>query len=64
MASLIQWTEFEQTPGDCEGQGSLACCSPQGHKESGMTNTTITTATIVIALDLDIIQGQFDIKSF
>jgi len=19
--------EFEQTPGDCEGQGSLACCS-------------------------------------
>ena len=25
--------EFEQTPGDSEGQGSLACCSPQGHKE-------------------------------
>ena len=22
---------------DSEGQGSLACCSPQGHKESGMT---------------------------
>ena len=20
--------EFEQSPGDCEGQGSLACCSP------------------------------------
>ena len=20
--------EFEQTPGDGEGQGSLACCSP------------------------------------
>ena len=20
--------KFEQTPGDCEGQGSLACCSP------------------------------------
>ena len=20
--------EFEQTPGDSEGQGSLACCSP------------------------------------
>ena len=29
--------EFEQTPGDGEGQGSLACCSPQGHKESDMT---------------------------
>ena len=23
--------EFEQTPGDSEGQGSLACCSPLGH---------------------------------
>ena len=29
--------EFEQTPEDCEGQGSLACCSPWGHKESDMT---------------------------
>ena len=26
--------EFEQTPGDGEGQGGLACCSPRGHKES------------------------------
>ena len=25
--------EFEQAPGDGEGQGSLACCSPWGHKE-------------------------------
>ena len=29
--------EFEQTPVDSEGQGSLACCSPWGNKESGMT---------------------------
>ena len=29
--------EFEQTPGDGDGQGSLACCSPWGHKESDMT---------------------------
>ena len=29
--------EFDQTPGDSEGQGSLACCSPQGCKESDMT---------------------------
>ena len=29
--------EFEQTPGNGEGQGNLACCSPWGHKESGMT---------------------------
>ena len=26
--------EFEQDPGDNEGQGSLVCCSPWGHKES------------------------------
>ena len=26
--------EFEQTLGDGEGQGSLACCSPWGHRES------------------------------
>ena len=29
--------EFEQTPGDSEGQGSLACCNTQGRKESDMT---------------------------
>ena len=29
--------EFEQTQGDGEGQRSLACCSPWGHKESDMT---------------------------
>ena len=28
--------EFEQTPGDSEGQGGLACCSPWGCKESDM----------------------------
>ena len=29
--------EFEQTPGDSEGQGSLAYGSPWGHKESDTT---------------------------
>ena len=29
--------EFQQTPRDCKGQGSLACCSPGGHKESNTT---------------------------
>ena len=29
--------EFEQTWGDSEGQGSLACCSPGDHKELDMT---------------------------
>ena len=29
--------EFEQTQGDSERQGSLACCSLWGHKESDTT---------------------------
>ena len=29
--------EFEQTPGDGEGQGSLTCCSSRGRKESDTT---------------------------
>ena len=29
--------EFEQAPGDGEGQGSLACCSPRGCKELDVT---------------------------
>ena len=29
--------EFKQAPEDSEGQGSLVCCSPWGHKELDMT---------------------------
>ena len=35
---MIRWHhglnghEFEQTPGDTEGQRSLVCCSPLGHR--------------------------------
>ena len=29
--------ELRQTPGDGEGQGGLACCSPWGCKESDTT---------------------------
>ena len=29
--------EFEQALGVGDGQGSLACCSPRGHKESDTT---------------------------
>ena len=28
--------EFERSPGDSEGQGSLECCSPWGPQESDM----------------------------
>ena len=40
---MIEWHhhlnghEFEQTPGNSGGLGSLACCSPWGHKELDTT---------------------------
>ena len=30
--------DFEQALGDGEGQGSVACCSPRGRRESDMSN--------------------------
>ena len=30
---LLTGHELEQTLGDGEGQGSLACCTPWGHKD-------------------------------
>ena len=53
---LLNGHEFEQTLGDSEGQGSLACCSPWGHKESDTTeklnnnNTSIQTARMNIVI--------------
>ena len=29
--------EFEESPGDGDDQGSLACCCPWAHKESDTT---------------------------
>ena len=29
--------ELEQAPGVSDGQGSLVCCRPRGHKQSDMT---------------------------
>ena len=34
---LLDGREFEQAPGVGKGQGSLACCSPWGRKESDTT---------------------------
>ena len=34
---LLSGHEIKQAPGDDERQGSLACCSPWGHKESDVT---------------------------
>jgi len=37
---------FEQAPGDDEGQGSLACCSPWDRKELDMTEQLNNTSHI------------------
>ena len=41
---VIKHHEFEQTLGDREGQGSMACCSPWGCKKSDLTYDWKTTA--------------------
>ena len=33
--------EFEQTPGDCRGQGNMVCYSPWGCKESDMSEPLV-----------------------
>ena len=42
--------EFEQSPGDAVGQGSLACCSPWGIKESDM-NERLNNKSLEIFYD-------------
>ena len=37
LRNRLSGHDFEQTPGDSEGQGGLACCSPWGRKESDRT---------------------------
>ena len=37
MKRRLNGHELEQAPGIGEGQGSLACCSLWGHKESDRT---------------------------
>ena len=43
--------EFKQTLGDGEGQGSLVCCCPRGHKESdtteGLNNNKMKRAVVM-----------------
>ena len=42
--------EFEQAPGDGEGQGNLACCSPRGGKESNTTEWLNNNKTRYLSL--------------
>ena len=54
----LKGRESEQIPGDSEGQGSLACCSPWDCKELDMTeqlknnNKTMISTTIEYSLHL------------
>ena len=56
MAGWHHWLnghELEHTVGDGEGQGSLACCSPWGHKELDTTeqpNWIGPRVTLVVSL--------------
>ena len=45
--------EFGQTPGVGDGQGSLACCNPLGHRESDTTEQLKTNSK-----DIEILLGK------
>ena len=51
MTEMVGWHhrlnghDFEQTPGDSEGQGILACSSPWGCKESSTTEEGLNNTT-------------------
>ena len=47
--------EFEQDPEVSDGQGSLACCSPWGHKELDMTEVTDHANIMLISMSIKII---------
>ena len=54
---MIEWHhwlsghEFEQTPGDGEGQGGLVCYSPRGCKESDTIEQLSNEIPLVISQD-------------
>jgi len=55
--------EFEQTPGDSEGQGSLACCSPWGHKELDTTSQLNNKDPIRFSVSGKVFQYHLSIKT-
>ena len=50
---LLNGCEFEQTPGDGEGQGSLEYCSPWGRKESDTTERLNNSKMETITFRMD-----------
>ena len=70
MAGWHHWFnghEFEETPGDGDGQGGLECCSPWGHKELDMTeqpnnnskNHRLSRMHILFRCTLNMYQGTY-----
>ena len=53
---MVRWNyrlnghEFKQTLGDCEGQGSLVCCSSWGHKELDTTERLNNNLLIIVVI--------------
>ena len=58
--------EFEQIPGDGDGQGSLACCSPWGRKGSDVTEhlNNNKNGRILNSMGLAMIEYQLDLLEF
>ena len=52
--------EFEQAPGDGEGQGGLACCGPRGRKEPDTTERLNSNAILDIVLTLLTFDGPVE----
>ena len=58
--------DFEQTPGDSEEPGSLACSSPWGHKESDTTerlNNNNLWETYLTSLNLSLLHDEMETKN-
>ena len=53
--------EFEQTPGDGEGQAGLACCSPWGCKELDMTEQLDNTIAATLRNRMDTLSKFFSV---
>ena len=58
MASQLNGHESEQTLGDGEGQGSLAFCSPWGHKESDVTYQLNNNPVVIVEKETGFEEGS------
>ena len=51
--------DFEQAPGVRDGQGSLACCSPWGRKESDRTEQLNWTERTLMHMQWEVLESTF-----